>query len=160
MLQHVKLIRLQHRFLKLNAIKSIVAQIRSILSSNFYLIFSLLETNNLIINNISDVLKAGNYYFYNGLDTTGMNTLQGAVFNFTAYAPPGTNYSYSWNFGDGGTSTLANPAHQFLEPADYNVCLTVSNPGYPSKTICNVITMDTMCRFQFNQTMNQNLVSF
>ena len=116
--------------------------------------------NNLIINNISDVLKAGNYYFYNGLDTTGMNTLQGTVFNFTAYAPPGTNYSYSWNFGDGGTSTLANPAHQFLEPADYNVCLTVSSAGYPSKTICNVITMDTMCRFQFNQTMNQNLVSF
>lgn len=116
--------------------------------------------NNLIINNISDVLKVGNYYFYNGLDTLGMNNLQGNVFNFTAYAPAGTNYSYSWNFGDGGTSTLANPAHQFLEPADYNVCLTVSSAGYPSKTICNVITMDTMCRFQFNQTMNQNLVSF
>jgi len=116
--------------------------------------------NNLIINNISDVLKAGNYNYYNGVDTTGGNVLQGNVFNFTAYAPPGTNYTYNWNFGDGSTSTQANPSHQYTEPADYNVCLTVSSAGYPSKTICNMITMDTMCRFQFNQTLSQNYVNF
>lgn len=116
--------------------------------------------NNLIINNIAEVLKTGNYYFYNGADTTGTSSVTGTVFNFTAYAPPGSNYSYQWNFGDGGTSTLANPTHQFSEPADYQVCLTVSSAGYPSKTICNTITMDTTCRFQFNQSMSQNFVSF
>lgn len=116
--------------------------------------------NNLIINNISDVLKAGNYYFYNGIDTTNNNTYQGTLCSFNAYAPAGTNYTYNWTFGDGGTSSLANPTHQYTEPADYNVCLTVSSPGYPSKTICNMVTMDTTCRFQFNQTMSQNFVSF
>ena len=116
--------------------------------------------NNLIINNIESILKPGNYYYYNGLDTAGSNATQGAVVNFTAYAPAGTNYTYAWNFGDGVTSTLANPVHQYTEPADYNVCLTVSSAGYPSKTICNTIAMDTICRFQFNQSASQNYVSF
>jgi len=116
--------------------------------------------NNLIINNIADVLKTGNYNFYNGVDTTAVSTLLGTVINFTAYAPSGTNYTYNWNFGDGSTSNLANPTHQYTEPADYNVCLTVSSAGYPSKTICNTIPMDTMCRFQFNHSASQNFVSF
>jgi PKD repeat protein len=116
--------------------------------------------NNLIINDISNVLSTGNYEFYNGVDTAVSSLYQGGIFNFTGYAPAGSNYNYQWNFGDGGTSTSANPVHQYTEPADYNVCLTVSSNGYPSKTICNTITMDTMCRFQFNQSMSQNFVSF
>jgi hypothetical protein len=116
--------------------------------------------NNLTISNIAEVLKEGSYLFYNGVDTSGAGALQGGVFNFTAYAPAGTNYTYSWSFGDGTTSTLANPSHQYTEPADYNVCLTVSSAGYPSKTICNTISTDTLCRFQFNQSMSQNYVSF
>jgi PKD repeat protein len=116
--------------------------------------------NNLIINNIGDVLKVGNYNYFNGVDSASGSTAQGTVFNFTPYAPPGSNYTYNWSFGDGSTSTLANPSHQYTEPADYNVCLTVSSAGYPSKSICNKITMDTTCRFQFNQSMSQNYVSF
>jgi PKD repeat protein len=116
--------------------------------------------NNLIINDISSVLKVGGYEFYNGIDTVASSLFQGGIFNFTAYAPAGSNYTYQWNFGDGGSSTIANPVHQYTEPADYNVCLTVSSSGYPSKTICNTITMDTMCRFQFDQSMSQNFVSF
>jgi PKD repeat protein len=114
--------------------------------------------NNLLINDINDVLKTGSYFYRNGVDTLG-NTLTGAVVNFTAYAPAGSNYSYSWDFGDGTGSTQMNPAHHYNEPADYTVCLTVSQAGFPSKTICNVITMDTTCRFQFNHTASQNFVS-
>lgn len=116
--------------------------------------------NNLLINNIADVLKVGSYNYYNGKDTSNINNVLGSVFNFTAYAPPGSNYTYAWNFGDGSTSSLQNPTHQYTEPADYNVCLTVSRAGTPSKTVCNIITMDTMCRFQFNQSLSQNFVSF
>ncbi|MEO8403043.1 MAG: PKD domain-containing protein [Chitinophagaceae bacterium] len=32
--------------------------------------------------------------------------------------------SYHWNFGDGGTSTVANPSHTFTQPGTYNVSLT------------------------------------
>ncbi|HNF72076.1 MAG TPA: PKD domain-containing protein, partial [Chitinophagaceae bacterium] len=39
--------------------------------------------------------------------------------------------SYFWNFGDGFTSTSANPVHPYTAPGTYTVCLTVTNtaPG-------------------------------
>jgi PKD repeat protein len=49
--------------------------------------------------------------------------------------------SYSWNFGDGGTSSSANPSHSFPGPGNYNVCLTVSN-DCGSDAICkNVLVV-------------------
>ncbi len=35
--------------------------------------------------------------------------------------------SWSWNFGDGGTSTLQNPSHAYSTAGTYTVSLTVSN---------------------------------
>jgi Zn-dependent metalloprotease/chitodextrinase len=35
--------------------------------------------------------------------------------------------SWSWNFGDGGTSTMQNPSHTYNAAGDYNVQLTVEN---------------------------------
>jgi PKD repeat protein/glucose/arabinose dehydrogenase len=43
--------------------------------------------------------------------------------------PEGEQVAYSWNFGDGTTSTEANPSHVFTENGVYNVQLTVSDPG-------------------------------
>lgn len=34
---------------------------------------------------------------------------------------------YSWNFGDGGTSTIANPTHKYGALGDYNVVLIVTD---------------------------------
>ena len=36
---------------------------------------------------------------------------------------------YSWNFGDGYTSTLQNPTHTYTTPGIYNVTETVTGPG-------------------------------
>ena len=45
--------------------------------------------------------------------------------------PGGSALTYLWNFGDGTTSTVANPTHTFTAPspapAAYNVILTVTN---------------------------------
>jgi PKD repeat protein/serine/threonine protein phosphatase PrpC len=41
----------------------------------------------------------------------------------------GSITTYSWNFGDGGTSTQANPSHPFNTPGDYSVTLVVTGPG-------------------------------
>lgn len=37
--------------------------------------------------------------------------------------------SYSWDFGDGNTSTDASPTHTFAEAGTYTVALTVTNAG-------------------------------
>jgi PKD repeat protein len=43
--------------------------------------------------------------------------------------PDGTVVGYSWNFGDGQTSTQANPTHQFATAQTYTVTLTVTDNG-------------------------------
>ncbi|MSR63650.1 MAG: PKD domain-containing protein, partial [Planctomycetes bacterium] len=37
--------------------------------------------------------------------------------------------SWSWNFGDGATSSAQNPAHVYTAPGLYTVSLTVTSPG-------------------------------
>lgn len=39
----------------------------------------------------------------------------------------GSLSSWSWSFGDGGTSVLQNPSHEYTSPGTYTVSLTVSN---------------------------------
>ncbi len=46
--------------------------------------------------------------------------------------------SWSWNFGDGGTSTLKNPSHSYASPGRYSVTLSI-NSGASSKTRTNYI---------------------
>ncbi|RQO32251.1 hypothetical protein DBR32_01175 [Taibaiella sp. KBW10] len=38
-----------------------------------------------------------------------------------------SSYTYSWNFGDGQTSTLATPTHTYAAKGDYEVSLTTTN---------------------------------
>ncbi len=42
--------------------------------------------------------------------------------------------SWSWDFGDGGSSNLQNPAHTYSNPGTYTVTLRVSNPAGSSET--------------------------
>lgn len=46
--------------------------------------------------------------------------------------------SYQWSFGDGGTSTLQNPTHNYINPGSYTVRLIVSNTTDCSDTITRV----------------------
>lgn len=50
--------------------------------------------------------------------------------------------TYSWNFGDGNTSTLQFPNHQYSSPGLYIACLTISTLGCTS-TFCDSIVIDT-----------------
>ncbi|NQV03272.1 MAG: PKD domain-containing protein [Bacteroidia bacterium] len=49
--------------------------------------------------------------------------------------------SYAWTFGDGGTSTLQNPQHQFMPPFDvtYTVTLIVTNQTSNRDTIIDAV---------------------
>ncbi|HIA05822.1 MAG TPA: PKD domain-containing protein, partial [Flavobacteriales bacterium] len=59
---------------------------------------------------------------------------------YTAMSSPGVD-SWTWDFGDGTTSTLANPVHTYSYPTDYYVCLTVSDPGGCNTTWCEWVSV-------------------
>jgi PKD repeat protein len=48
--------------------------------------------------------------------------------------PDGTLAAYSWDFGDGSTSTGANPAHTYNTPGNYVVSLVVTDDGGATTT--------------------------
>lgn len=68
-----------------------------------------------------------------------INTSNDPTFDFTdmsKYNPT----SWSWNFGDGNTSTLQNPTHTYANLGQYNVCLTATN-AYGLHNKCRTITV-------------------
>jgi PKD repeat protein len=50
-------------------------------------------------------------------------------------------YSYSWNFGDGFVSDIANPTHIYENAGTYTVTLTVTDANGVSKTKTRTITI-------------------
>ncbi len=74
--------------------------------------------------------------------------------------------SWLWNFGDGITSTLQNPSHNYFNNGNYNVSLTVSN-SYGSDVITNnslitvnrpnspIVIGDTVCT-NLSASLNAN----
>ncbi len=54
----------------------------------------------------------------------------------------GSPTSWSWTFGDGGTSTAQNPSHTYTAAGDYTVSLTATNAeGSDTETKANYITV-------------------
>ena len=53
----------------------------------------------------------------------------------------GSIASYSWNFGDGTTSTLANPSHTYTAANTYNVSLTVTDNEGATNTASTTATI-------------------
>jgi len=61
--------------------------------------------------------------------------------NFTDQSA-GVPTAWLWNFGDGGTSTLKNPTHQYTAAGTYTVSVTVTNAcGSEDETKSNYITV-------------------
>ena len=52
----------------------------------------------------------------------------GANLIFNDQTPNNPN-AWSWNFGDGGTSSAQNPSHNFNQSGTFTVTLTASNPN-------------------------------
>jgi PKD repeat protein len=85
------------------------------------------------------------YRFINGVDPPGVGSNQPPVGQGSAvplnggapltvgfssagsFDPEGTTLTYTWTFGDGGTSTSANPLHTYLVVGVYSATLTVSD---------------------------------
>lgn len=76
-------------------------------------------------------------------DFTFTTNLLTATFTDQSYDPDGTIVSWSWNFGDGGTSTVQNPVHTYPANGTYPVTLTVTdNDGATDSVTKNVTVSD------------------
>lgn len=61
---------------------------------------------------------------------------------FTSNITSGTApYAYAWNFGDGSSSTQANPEHTYVKPGIYNVTLTVTDANGKVDTQYTTVTV-------------------
>ena len=102
------------------------------------------EAKGIILNNDPD----GNWLYY----APELINLQAPVAAFAVDQLTGADSSYSfldqsenipftwsWDFGDGNTSTERNPVHLYDSTGIYNVCLTVENTA-GRDTVCQMVT--------------------
>jgi PKD repeat protein len=63
---------------------------------------------------------------------------------FTGLATGGTQpYTYSWNFGDSGTSTAQSPSHTYAAPGTYTATLTVTDNTSATAVSTQTISVST-----------------
>jgi PKD repeat protein len=78
--------------------------------------------------------------YYLGVDTNNLYNLY--IINNSTGTTSATNYS--WSFGDGSTSTVQYPTHQYSTFGLYNLCLTISDSAAGcSSTYCDSIGLDS-----------------
>ena len=76
------------------------------------------------------------------------NYVAGSCVNPVQFTDQSTNLpaSWQWDFGDGGTSTLQNPSHQYAATGSYNVTLAATNTyGTASVTRLNAVSVQVPC---------------
>ncbi|MBK8554891.1 MAG: PKD domain-containing protein [Lewinellaceae bacterium] len=74
----------------------------------------------------NDTLTLSNYINVGAAPATGFSTaLNGTMATFTNTTTGGS--SYSWDFGDGNSSTQTNPVHTYATAGMYTVVLTATN---------------------------------
>ena len=86
--------------------------------SNAYGSDSLTQTNLVTVNYVPPIAA------FSAQPTTGNSPF---VVHFTDASVGGVATSWSWNFGDGATSTVQHPAHTYTVPGNYTVSLTATN---------------------------------
>lgn len=82
----------------------------------------------------------------------------GLTANFTDQST-GDPTSWSWDFGDGATSTQQNPSHEYDATGRYQVSLTVSNDSGDS-TASRFVTVSRTLTANFGFTANDLAVQF
>lgn len=111
------------------------------------------------------VLSGGNTSSCQAAFAATTNVILAAFSNFSQVAP-GEAVTYSWSFGDGTTSTEANPTHEYAIQGDYNVCLSIATSSGCTDTNCQWITINNLvvdtltCNAAFYYTMGNASIAF
>ncbi len=77
----------------------------------------------------------------------------GEAIGFTSTSTGTAPLTYLWNFGDGSTSTLANPSHTYTSAGSYTVSLKVTN-AYGNETVTGSVNFKPKAGFIFSPTAN------
>jgi len=80
-------------------------------------------------------------FSWSPLNPTTADTIQ---FTDLSSDADGSIVSWSWEFGDGSTSTLQNPTHQYADDGTYNVTLTVTDDDGATDTITKQIVVSNV----------------
>jgi parallel beta-helix repeat protein len=86
---------------------------------------------------VSEGLPVASFYWIPNDPTTG-DTVQ---FIDTSFDPDGYIVAWFWQFGDGNTSDLRNPIHQYAKNGTYIINLTVTDNDGHTSTVSNTITV-------------------
>ncbi|HSC53812.1 MAG TPA: PKD domain-containing protein [Phnomibacter sp.] len=78
---------------------------------------------------------------FGGIQTAGTTTVIDSNFYFQNQSDSGGAITYSWNFGDGVTSTDKNPKHSYQKRGNYAVTLTVSNNNKVFDTLQKMVSV-------------------
>ncbi len=100
----------------------------------------------------SDTIKVSNYINALSVPVAGFNaSVNGNVVNFTNTSTFGG--TYLWDFGDGNSSTNANPVHTYTAEGTYTVTLTATNIcGANTVTKTVVVVFPPTAAFSADQT--------
>ncbi len=121
----------------------------------------------------SSTLTQANYITVNTVPTAGFTSMSnGAMVSFTNTSNNAS--SYSWNFGDGNSSTQTNPTHTYAADGAYTVVLSATNAcgTVTTSSTVTIVTPPTASfnagqtsgcapfTVQFNNTSSDNSVNF
>ncbi|MCZ7556185.1 MAG: PKD domain-containing protein [Bacteroidia bacterium] len=66
-----------------------------------------------------------------------------------SYDPDGTITAYSWDFGDGGSSNLEHPSHDYLTPGVYTAVLMVTDNGNATASASTTVTVTSASAYLY-----------
>ncbi|WP_326570805.1 ThuA domain-containing protein [Actinacidiphila glaucinigra] len=93
--------------------------------------------------------------------TSGTAPLKVAFSSAGTIDPDGDTLTYSWDFGDGGTSTAADPAHTYRKNGTYTATLTVKDPtGRTASASVQVVVGNTAPKVTLELPAEGALFSF
>lgn len=82
----------------------------------------------------------GGFEIFDGDSVTILGTPEYNV--VVVVSPPGADSTYSWSFGDGGTSDDDFPVYVYNSSGTYDLCLIVWGPNGDSSMYCQTFTID------------------